>query len=80
MANAAEQVLVRVWTELLNVSSVAPQDNFFELGGDSLVALEMATIVETELGVTFPIDELFVDGSFSGLLAALVTGTSRSDA
>ena len=41
----AEQVLARVWSDLLGVAEPGPDDNFFALGGDSIVCLQLVSRV-----------------------------------
>lgn len=44
-----EQVLGRIWCEVLGVESIGRQDNFFELGGHSLSAMQVLARIELEL-------------------------------
>jgi amino acid adenylation domain-containing protein/non-ribosomal peptide synthase protein (TIGR01720 family) len=39
--NTAEEMLARLWSELLGVSQVGIHDNFFELGGDSILTIQV---------------------------------------
>lgn len=41
-----EQMLVRLWSKVLKVSSVGVYDNFFELGGHSLLAVRIVVEIE----------------------------------
>jgi thioesterase domain-containing protein/acyl carrier protein len=45
-----EQLVARVWRELLKVPRIEPDDEFFALGGDSLLVLSMTAQIEQELG------------------------------
>lgn len=36
-----EEVLTRIWTELLGVERIGIHDNFFELGGDSILSIQI---------------------------------------
>jgi non-ribosomal peptide synthase protein (TIGR01720 family) len=38
---SVEQVLARIWADLLGVPRVGIHDNFFELGGDSILSIQM---------------------------------------
>jgi acyl carrier protein len=53
-----EQRLAGYWCELLGVDSVAPKDHFFEMGGNSLLATNLANLIEDELGVRPEMGEL----------------------
>ncbi|HSN88995.1 MAG TPA: condensation domain-containing protein, partial [Thermoanaerobaculia bacterium] len=39
--NAVEELLARVWREVLRVEAVGVHDNFFELGGDSILSIQV---------------------------------------
>jgi amino acid adenylation domain-containing protein len=45
-----EQLMARIWGEVLKIERVGAQDNFFELGGHSLLSLRVAAAVEKESG------------------------------
>ena len=53
-----EQLLVRIWTETLNVPHVTLYDNFFDLGGHSLLATQVVAKLEQELGLRVKAKEL----------------------
>jgi AMP-binding enzyme/thioesterase superfamily protein/phosphopantetheine binding protein len=48
--NARQRRLVKIWANVLGLSSVGIRDDFFELGGNSLSAARMAIQVEKFLG------------------------------
>ncbi len=50
-ANQMEEMLARIWSELLHVDSVAPSDNFFQLGGHSLLAIQVVSRIKKLYGV-----------------------------
>jgi amino acid adenylation domain-containing protein/non-ribosomal peptide synthase protein (TIGR01720 family) len=39
--SAAEEVLARIWSDVLSVKDVGIDDNFFALGGDSILAIQV---------------------------------------
>ena len=51
--------LAEVWSSVLGVDPIGTRDNFFDLGGNSLVALQMLTLVRKEFGITLPSVTLF---------------------
>jgi amino acid adenylation domain-containing protein len=50
--SATEQRLAALWRRVLGVPRVTLDDNFFDLGGTSLLALQLISAVDRELGVT----------------------------
>jgi acyl carrier protein len=58
------------WQRILNTVDTDPNADFFELGGDSLGAADLMTAVEERLGITFPIETLFMDGTLGALVEA----------
>jgi amino acid adenylation domain-containing protein len=53
-----EQILAKVWSELLGVDKIGVEDNFFELGGDSILSIRMRILAESaglriDLGILF---------------------------
>jgi thioesterase domain-containing protein/acyl carrier protein len=57
--NPLEQLLSRVWRELLGVDRVGVNDNFFDLGGHSLLAARLIAQIEKETGQNIPVATLF---------------------
>jgi len=47
----AEELLIRVWREVLELDEVGVFDDFFDLGGNSLLSLKVVDRVERETGV-----------------------------
>lgn len=58
-----ERRVARIWSEILQVPSVAANDNFFDLGGHSLLVVLLQMRVREVFGV-----ELDVDDVYSGTL------------
>ena len=57
--NPAEQIVAKIWTEVLGVEQVGIYDNFFELGGHSLKANQVIARIRTALRVDLPVVCLF---------------------
>lgn len=66
-----EQLLVRLWQEVLEVSPVGREDNFFELGGTSMLAVRIAARVEAEIGQRPPLDLIFEAEMLADAAAAI---------
>jgi amino acid adenylation domain-containing protein len=54
-----EEVLCRVWEQLLKVERVSIDDNFFELGGHSLLATQIISRVRESFSVELPLRVIF---------------------
>ncbi|WP_405310759.1 phosphopantetheine-binding protein [Pseudomonas sp. BJa5] len=67
-----EQQIARIWQEVLQLQQVGLDDHFFELGGHSLLATQVTARVETELGVSVPLDLLFKAESLKDYVASTV--------
>jgi thioesterase domain-containing protein/acyl carrier protein len=67
-----EERLGEIWRELLGVSRIGRDDNFFHLGGDSLLALDLGSRLETDLGLHLSPDFLLEAPTLAGM-AELVT-------
>jgi thioesterase domain-containing protein/acyl carrier protein len=62
-----ERELLTIWSELLKVPVTDTQTSFFELGGNSLVAVQMFTLVEKRLGRSCKVTEFFKDPTVAAL-------------
>jgi amino acid adenylation domain-containing protein/FkbM family methyltransferase len=54
-----EEVLARIWAEILAVERVGRQDNFFELGGHSLLATQLVARMTKAFDIEFPLRAVF---------------------
>ena len=56
---SVEEVLARIWSEVLSVDQLGIHDNFFELGGHSLLATQVISRVIKTFRVELPLRSLF---------------------
>jgi amino acid adenylation domain-containing protein len=67
----AEQLLARIWTEVLGLEEVSVHDNFFELGGHSLNVVQVSSRLREQLQLEVPM-ELFFEHQTLASLAQVV--------
>jgi amino acid adenylation domain-containing protein len=63
-----EEILVRIWAEILDIEQVGVHDNFFEVGGDSLLIMPMIARAEQE-GLHLAPQQVFQHQTISELAA-----------
>jgi amino acid adenylation domain-containing protein len=54
-----EEMLVKIWAEILGLKRLAIHDNFFELGGHSLLATQLISRVRDALEIELPLRSVF---------------------
>lgn len=62
-----EEMLARIWSEILGIDRVSVSDNFFELGGDSLLVTLLATKIRQFFQVELCLRDLFEVQILSGI-------------
>lgn len=72
-----EEVLCRLFAEVLALPRVGIEENFFELGGDSLLATRLAARVRATFGVDLPVHTVVEAATPAGVASRL--GVDRAD-
>ena len=54
-----EEKIKKIWSEVLLNNSLTVEDNFFSIGGHSLLAIEVATLLQEEFKTYFSIKDVF---------------------
>ncbi|MBW4508480.1 MAG: amino acid adenylation domain-containing protein [Scytonematopsis contorta HA4267-MV1] len=54
-----QEILTKVWAEILNLKQVGIYDNFFEMGGHSLLATQVISRIRSLFEVDLPLRSLF---------------------
>nr|WP_234410496.1 non-ribosomal peptide synthetase [Caldalkalibacillus mannanilyticus] len=76
--NEAEEVLVRIWQDVLGAKQIGIKHHFFELGGDSIKAIQVASRLN-QAGYKLEIKDLFKHPRIADLSALLQPLTIRSE-
>jgi acyl carrier protein len=74
-----ERTVAALWSELLGASPVGRDDDFFLLGGNSLVAIQLVSLVHDRLGVQLPIRSLFEAPTVTGVARLLEIALAAAD-
>lgn len=62
-----EEVMVEIWTSVLNLDEVGVEDNFFELGGHSLLATQIVSRIRDTFSTDLPLTMIFQAPTISEL-------------
>ncbi|MEV7671948.1 non-ribosomal peptide synthetase [Streptomyces sp. NPDC088752] len=80
LTGTAEELIARVWTQVLGAASIGPDDNFFKLGGHSLLAIKLVSRVRAELSVALPVKAVYAHPRLRDLAAHIEALTAAKDA
>ena len=64
-----ESQLAEIWQEVLGVASVGVHDDFFDVGGHSLKAMQCISRIDSALGVSLPLRQIFETPTVAELAA-----------
>ncbi|HJP91738.1 MAG TPA: amino acid adenylation domain-containing protein [Pyrinomonadaceae bacterium] len=70
--SSVEELLAKIWCEVLDLEQVSVDDNFFELGGHSLLMAQVMSRLRDSLQLDIPLRTLLAAPSISDLAEAIV--------
>jgi thioesterase domain-containing protein/acyl carrier protein len=54
-----QEIVSRIWKEILDIESLSPDDDFFRCGGNSLAAIELLIKIQRIFHINFPADTIY---------------------
>jgi amino acid adenylation domain-containing protein len=73
-----EEMLVGVWTHLLNVGRLGIYDDFFTLGGDSILAMQLIARVREAMHIEFSFLSFFEAPTVAGMARSIETASQTT--
>jgi acyl carrier protein len=58
--NSIQEVIIKIWKELLDLQQVGSDDNFLLLGGESLLATQASARLRDAFGLEVPLRSILV--------------------
>ncbi len=68
-SNEFEEMLEKIWTDVLQLNQIGVDDNFLEIGGNSLAAIRIISRIEEGFRLTLPVNIIFELPTISALAA-----------
>ena len=57
--NSNQELVSRIWKDILDIESLSPDDDFFRCGGNSLTAIELLIRIQRMFHINFPADTIY---------------------
>jgi acyl carrier protein len=78
--DSIDRVVATEWCALLGTTDVTDEDDFFASGGNSVQAADLIARIEQRFGLDFPLEALFLDGTFGTVRDACVAALESKTA
>ena len=66
-AGDVQQMMARIWSDVLGIEKVSVLDNFFDLGGHSLSATRLISQLRSSFRIDLPLRSIFLEPTIEGL-------------
>ena len=77
--NEVEQIIANTWQQILGIEQIGIHDNFFELGGDSVISIQIVSILKKKLNIDIPVVRIYERPTISSLTEILSSDTNEPD-
>jgi amino acid adenylation domain-containing protein len=74
-----EEILTKIWQDLLGIEKIGVHDDFFQLGGHSIIAMKLASRIVAVMDTQVAVGAVFATPTVSGLAKALEDGTQAGN-
>ncbi|MDH5546984.1 MAG: amino acid adenylation domain-containing protein [Gammaproteobacteria bacterium] len=68
---STEEVLAKIWEDVLKLEKIGIYDNFFELGGHSLLATQVISRIRKSFSIELPLKTIFTSPTLENLAVAI---------
>jgi amino acid adenylation domain-containing protein len=76
--NERERKMADIWANVLKLERVGIHDNFFDIGGHSMLATELISRINQDLGVSLQLRALFLEPTVAGLMQEIEPHRERN--
>lgn len=76
--NNTEQIICKLFSEILNVEKIGIKDNFFDMGGHSLRAMRLINNINSEFRCSISLKDIFTNPT-PELIALLIKSCNKND-
>ncbi|NOQ28124.1 MAG: amino acid adenylation domain-containing protein, partial [Bacteroidales bacterium] len=78
-SNEIEEKLVEIWSKVLNINKedISVNANFFSIGGHSLRATVLTSNIHKEIGVEFPLRDVFLHSTIKSQASQIAKSTKK---
>ncbi|NOQ27042.1 MAG: amino acid adenylation domain-containing protein, partial [Bacteroidales bacterium] len=78
-SNEIEEKLVEIWSKVLNINKeeISVNANFFSIGGHSLKATVLTSNIHKEIGVEFPLRDVFLHSTIKSQASRIEKSTKK---
>jgi len=77
-SNATEQAMCEVWQEVLKLDRVGVEENFFSLGGDSILSIQVVSMLKSR-DIVVDIKDIFKHQTIAQLAAQIEPGRREQE-
>jgi amino acid adenylation domain-containing protein len=68
-----EEIITKIWSDIIGLQKIGVQDNFYDLGGHSLLAIQIIARIEEILGKSIPLSVFLQSPTVEGLANEIQT-------